>query len=104
MNNQLKKGVSEILILEFLSKTENYGYKISEYLNQYIEMKQSSVYIILSRLEQTNYLDIRVQKQGNRDVKYYLITDEGRVYLKQLYDQWDEINVAIAATKEYNEQ
>ncbi len=103
MNNQLKKGISEILILEFLKK-ENYGYNISEYLNRYIEIKQSSIYTILSRLEQKNFLSIREESQGKKVIKYYLITELGQEHLADLYRQWNEINIAINETKENNEQ
>lgn len=102
MNNQLKKGVSEIIILEFLI-TENYGYAISEYMNKFMPMKLTSVYAILSRLEQKGYLQFRTEMQGKKAIKYYVITFEGREYLKSLYLQWNEINAFIQYTKEQNE-
>ncbi len=101
MNNQLKKGVSEIIILEFLNK-ENYGYAISEYMNKFINMKLTSVYAILTRLESKGYLQFRVEMQGKKAMKYYVITYEGREYLKELYSQWNEINDFIEHTKEQN--
>lgn len=101
MNNQLKKGVSEIIILEFL-KTENYGYAISEYMNEFITMKLTSVYAILTRLESKGYLQYRVEMQGKKAMKFYTITYEGRQYLEDLYKQWNEINEFITYTKEKN--
>ncbi len=101
MNNQLKKGVSEIIILEFLM-TENYGYAISEYMNKFMTMKLTSVYAILSRLEQKGYLQFRTEMQGKKAIKYYTITYEGREYLADLYKQWEEINSFITHTKEQN--
>ncbi len=102
VNNQLKKGVSEIIILEFL-KTENYGYAISEYMNKFMSMKLTSVYAILSRLEQRGHLQFRTEMQGKKAIKFYLITYEGRQYLDDLYSQWEEINNFITHTKEHNE-
>ncbi len=101
MNDQLKKGVSEIIILEFL-KTENYGYAISDYMNQFMSLKLTSVYAILSRLEQKGYLQFRTEMQGKKAIKYYSITFEGRTYLDGLYEQWTEINTFINHTKEQN--
>lgn len=101
MNNQLKKGVSEIIILEFL-KSENYGYAISEYMNKFITMKLTSVYAILTRLESKGYLQYRVEMQGKKAMKFYIITYEGREYLDDLYQQWNEINEFITYTKEKN--
>lgn len=102
MNNQLKKGVSEIIVLEFLKK-ENYGYAISEYMNQFMSMKLTSIYAILSRLEQKGYLQFRTEMQGKQAIKYYIITYNGREYLDSLYKQWNEINTFIQHTKEQNE-
>ncbi len=101
MNNQLKKGISEIIILEYL-KQENYGYIISEYMNQFMTMKLTSVYAILSRLEQKGLLQYRTEMQGKKAIKYYSITYEGRAYLDDLYNQWEEINNFIKHTKEQN--
>ncbi len=101
MNNQLKKGVSEIIILEFLH-TENYGYVISEYMNRFMEMKLTSVYAILTRLESKGLLECRIQMQGKKTVKYYKTTILGDRYLKELYKQWNEINEFISYTKENN--
>lgn len=101
MNDQLKKGISEIIILEFLKK-ENYGYAISEYMNKFMSIKLTSVYAILSRLEQKGLLQFRTEMQGKKAIKYYTITYDGREYLNQLYTQWDEINNFITYTKEQN--
>ncbi len=101
MNNQLKKGVSEIIILEYL-KDENYGYAISEYMNKFIEMKLTSVYAILTRLESKGLLQYRIEMQGKKAIKYYTITYAGRSYLESLYVQWNEINEFIKFTKERN--
>ncbi len=101
MNNQLKKGVSEIIILEFLH-TENYGYIVSEYMNRFIEMKLTSVYAILTRLESKGLLKCRTQMQGKKTVKYYETTKLGSKYLAELYEQWTEINDFIKYTKENN--
>lgn len=102
MNNQLKKGVSEIIILEFLKK-ENYGYAISEYMNEFMTIKLTSIYAILSRLEEKGYLQYRVHMHGKKTMKYYSITYEGREYLDKLYSGWNEINNFITHTKENNE-
>ncbi len=102
MNNQLKKGISEIIILEFLIK-ENYGYVISEYINRFIEMKMSSIYAILTRLEQKGLLCVRVEMQGKKMVKYYTTTQVGQEYLDDLYLQWNEINQFILHTKKLHQ-
>lgn len=100
MNNQLKKGVLEMAILGFLNQEEEYGYAIVQKLEEYIKVKESSIYIILTRLSQNGYLDVRKDKNGSRTVKIYSISSEGVKYLNDLYEQWEEINNLINKSRE----
>lgn len=100
MNNQLKKGVLEMAILGFLNQEEEYGYAIVQKLEEYIKVKESSIYIILTRLSQNGYLDVRKDKNGSRTVKIYIISSEGVKYLNDLYEQWEEINNLINKSRE----
>lgn len=103
MNSQLKKGVCDIIVLEFL-KESNYGYAISEYMNRFIDIKLTSVYGILVRLEQKGYLSSQNALQGKNIVKNYQVNDAGLEYLQDLYSQWQEITNFINYTKEQNEK
>ncbi len=102
MNSQLKRGILELIILEYLKNEEKYGYEIVGYLDEYIKVKESSVYIILTRLYQNNYLTMKIKKKGSRDVKYYKVSQEGLEYLKALNKQWDEIQNLVLKTREEN--
>lgn len=93
MNQQLKKGVIELIILKLVKNNEMYGYEISQYINEYIKFKESSIYIVLSRLESNNYISIRKAKSktSNKIVKYFMITDQGLEYLESLDNEWNKI-------------
>lgn len=95
MNNQLKKGVLEMAILGILTKESLHGYAVVQQLENYIKIKESSVYIILARLTQNNYLQTEMGLNGSRKVKFYILSNEGHVYYKELLAQWQEINVLV---------
>ncbi len=102
MNKQLKKGVMELIILYLLNEKEYYGYELSQFINEYIRFKESSIYIILSRLELNGHVDVRRDKSplNNKIVKYYKINDEGSKYLKEMEEEWFSINKLFKVAQE----
>jgi PadR family transcriptional regulator PadR len=79
MNIQYKKGVLELCVLSMLAKRDWYGYEISEYLSQKIDIADGTVYPLLRKLKSdgmvTTYLS---EESGGPPRKYYSLTDEGR--------------------------
>ena len=79
MNVQYKKGVLELCVLSMLAKRDWYGYEISEYLSQKIDIADGTVYPILRKLKSdglvTTYLS---EESGGPPRKYYSLTKEGR--------------------------
>ena len=51
MNSQYKKGVLELCVLSLLKKRDCYGYEISEYLSQHIDIADGTVYPTLRKLK-----------------------------------------------------
>lgn len=99
MNNQLKKGVLDLVILGMIANEDMYGYLIVQKLDEFLKVKESSIYIILTRLSQNNYLEAYDGYNGARKVKIYKITSAGEVYLKELYQHWDEINLLVDSVR-----
>ena len=48
MNAQYKKGVLELCVLSLLHRRDCYGYEISDFLSQHIEIADGTVYRIRS--------------------------------------------------------
>ena len=51
MNSQYKKGVLELCVLSLLRGRDRYGYEISEYLSQHIDIADGTVYPLLRKLK-----------------------------------------------------
>ena len=78
MNTQYKKGVLELCVLALLHKRNCYGYEISEFLSQHIEIAGGTVYPILRKLKADGLLTTYLQEEsGGPPRKYYKLTQLG---------------------------
>lgn len=79
MNTQYKKGVLELCVLSLLKKRDRYGYEISEYLAEHIDIADGTVYPILRKLKSDGMLTTYLQEEsGGPPRKYYRLTELGR--------------------------
>ena len=85
MNIQYKKGVLELCVLSLLKKRDCYGYEISEYLSNHIDIADGTVYPILRKLKKEGLLSTYMQEEsGGPPRKYYSLTNLGReIYEKE---------------------
>ncbi len=98
---QMKKGVLEMLVLRLLSGEEKYGYQLITELREgssgMFTLKEGTLYPILYRLEDEGLVESRWSEPKGREVsrKYYYITDDGTEALMQLMDLWKRFSVNI---------
>lgn len=79
MNTQYKKGVLDICVLSLLDKRDCYGYEISDFLSQRIDIADGTVYPLLRKLKADGLLTTYLQEEsGGPPRKYYKITKLGR--------------------------
>ena len=79
MNIQFKKGVLELCVLLMLESGDRYGYDIANEISQSISISNGTVYPILRRLKQEEYVSsYLVESPGGAPRKYYAITPQGR--------------------------
>ncbi len=95
MNTQYKKGVLELCVLALLEKRDCYGYEISEYLSNHIDIADGTVYPILRKLKNDGVVSIYLQEEsGGPPRKYYSLTKLGREAYKN--DRAEYLNFARA--------
>lgn len=90
MDVQLKRGMLEALVLSAISRGESYGYKIISDVAPYIDMSESTLYPILKRLEKTGMVTVRTAEHNGRLRKYYKITGDGRLRIREFLADMDE--------------
>ncbi len=91
---QIKKGVFEILVLKLLEKEEKYGYQLINELknksNQMFILKEGTLYPILYRMEDDGLVISRWSEPKGKEVsrKYYAITESGKQVLSEMLVLW----------------
>ena len=78
----------EFLILAILESEDSYGYEISQTIKLIANIKESTLYPILKKLEKNQYLETYSQEYQGRKRKYYSLTPNGREQLSTLKEEW----------------
>lgn len=103
---QMKKGVLEMLVLKQLEKEEKYGYQLISQLrdksSEMFTLKEGTLYPILYRLEDDGLVVSRWSQPEGREVsrKYYAITEEGKEGLKELKTLWKRFSKQVSEIME----
>lgn len=91
---QLLKGILEGCVLKLISYKETYGYEIISELDKYgfKDVKDGTLYPVLTRLEKKGYIHCRIGKSPlGPKRKYYSITCDGEIYLQQFQEIYYQI-------------
>ena len=87
--------LTEFLILAVVDREDSYGYEISQTVKLVADIKESTLYPILRRLEQSGYLTTYNRQYQGRNRKYYAMTDAGRTQLAFLREEWHAYRTTI---------
>jgi PadR family transcriptional regulator, regulatory protein PadR len=97
---QLRKGVVELAILAAIRRGETYGYRIVEQLKglEGLELTESTVYPVLTRLASDRFLAVRTAESPSGPTRrYYRLTPEGERRLRQLAESWRTVSQSLTA-------
>lgn len=89
MNAQFKKGALELCVLSALVKSDCYGYELTEAISGEMEIAPGTLYLILKRLKDEEYVDTYlVESESGPARKYYHLTEKGHSYQSGLKEEW----------------
>lgn len=91
MDAQLKRGILDVCVLAAIADGDSYGYKIIKDVKPYVELSESTLYMILKRLETAAMLTVRSAEHNGRLRKYYHITKRGLDRIEEFKSDWQEI-------------
>jgi PadR family transcriptional regulator PadR len=97
---QLRKGLAELAILAAIGSRETYGYRIVEELKRLdgLELTESTVYPVLTRLARDAFLAVRTDVSPSGPTRrYYRLTAEGQRRLRQLAESWRTVSQSLSA-------
>ena len=98
---QMKKGVLDMLVLRLLFEREKYGYQLicelREKSDDLFLLKEGTLYPILYRMEDDGLVVSKWSEPKGKEVsrKYYSITEEGRETLEQLQILWNRFTEKV---------
>lgn len=95
MTFPLTAPMFDLLVLSVISEGDTYGYQISQIIKRAANTKDSTLYPILRRLQQSNYVKTYDQQYQGRNRKYYTITEEGRQHQQKLAQEWAQYRTII---------
>jgi transcriptional regulator len=100
IDQQVKKGSAEVLILALVEERPRHGYEISKLIGERSEglltFNVASLYPLLYRLESRELIEGRwVEKAGQRRRRYYRITTEGKRVLARQRSHWHRFVCAL---------
>ena len=100
---QMRKGILEYCILLIISQQDAYVPDIISKLKaSKMIVVEGTIYPLLTRLKNTGLLSYRWEEsQQGPPRKYYSITEQGRGFLKELENSWDELTSAVNSIKEH---
>lgn len=94
---QMRKGVLEFCILSVLKEKDAYTSEILDTLKTAkLLVVEGTVYPLLTRLKNDNLLNYRWEESTSGPPrKYYGLTEEGKEFLKELSNTWNELSGAV---------
>lgn len=100
MKIQLKKGLLDICVLASLIEEDSYGYKLVQDTKEIVEISESTLYPILRRLEDSDFLTSYTKEHNGRLRKYYKITDKGKKNINNFLTEWKDLKKIYDFIKE----
>ena len=92
---ELRRGCLVLAVLAALRK-EQYGYTLRKTLaDQGLEIEEGTLYPLLRRLESQGLLSSRWQEEDKRQKRFYRLSADGKLILKQLAAEWRRINASL---------
>lgn len=85
MIKNMVRGFRELIILFFLSEGPMHGYEIMKRFEEvfYVVYPSSVIYPMLRNLEKKRYIKSEWEKEGEREKRMYILTQEGKKALDQ---------------------
>jgi PadR family transcriptional regulator PadR len=92
---ELRRGCLVLAVLAEL-RTEQYGYTLRKGLAERgLEVDEGTLYPLLRRLETQGLLASEWREEDKRNKRFYKISRDGKLVLKQLLAEWQGIGLSL---------
>src|SRR5437762_13991763 len=94
---ELRRGCLIVAVLAQL-RTEHYGYTLRKALADHgLGIDEGTLYPLLRRLESQGLLVSEWREEEKRNKRFYRLSHDGKLILKQLLAEWKSINESLEA-------
>ncbi|MDQ6481257.1 PadR family transcriptional regulator [Dyadobacter sp. LHD-138] len=96
---QMRKGILEFCILHIISRGEVYASDmLDELTSARMMVVEGTLYPLLTRLKNSGWLDYKwVESSSGPPRKYYVLTEEGKIFLDAMQETWFELADSVQA-------
>lgn len=95
LRQELRRGSLPLAVLAAL-RTEHYGYTLRKTLADHgMAIDEGTLYPLLRRLETQGLLVSQWREEDNRNKRFYRLSPDGKVILKQLLVEWKSIHASL---------
>jgi PadR family transcriptional regulator PadR len=92
---ELRRGCLIVAVLAQL-RIEQYGYTLRKALaDDGLAIDEGTLYPLLRRLETQGLLVSQWREEDKRNKRFYRLSPNGEVILKQLLEEWESINKSL---------
>lgn len=92
---ELRRGCLVLAVLAQL-RTEQYGYTLRKALEEHgMVIDEGTLYPLLRRLENQGLLVSEWREEDKRNKRFYKISRDGKLVLKQLLSEWQGIGLSL---------
>jgi PadR family transcriptional regulator PadR len=92
---ELRRGCLVLAVLMQL-RAEHYGYTLRKALaDRGLAVDEGTLYPLLRRLETQGLLVSEWREEDKRNKRFYRLSPDGKVILKQLLDEWQSITASL---------
>ena len=92
---QLGPALTDAIVLAIIARGDAYGYSISQQVKKVADIKESTLYPVLRRLQQRGYLETYDQPYQGRNRKYYFITEAGKRQYLYYIEEWKKYSAEV---------
>ena len=85
----------DAVVLAVVSREGTYGYKITQDVQKFLDVSESTLYPVLRRLQKEGYLETYDMEFQGRNRRYYKITSNGMILLDKYRNEWVQFRCGI---------
>ena len=92
---QFGAALLDACVLAVLSRSDTYGYVLTQNVRQMLGISESTLYPVLRRLQKDSLLSTYDQPFQGRNRRYYAITETGRMRLEEYRQEWQNYSEKV---------